>query len=415
MAETIVVGAGAAGLAAARALADEGRKVVVLEARDRVGGRVWTSREWQDAPMDLGASWIHGGRGNPMTELADRYGLERVPTDWESIALYDRDGRRLSEAERTAFEEHADRLVAGFDRDGRLPRVRTRWDTYRRAVRYFLWQHFENEFGAGPREVSHRWYSDTVYLGEQEVFPEGFDRVFTGLAEDLPILFGHEVTEIDHGGRRGVKVSTTRGSFRGDEVVVTVPLGVLKAGGLTFSPGLPAAKRRALKRLRMGTLSKTWLRFPHVFWDEGVLTHGYLGTDDNVWSDWYGFSGVVGEPVLLCLNGGPAGRRIEENLSDDEIIDQATGVLRRCFGTRAVPWPDGVQQTRWSTDPYALGSYSFTPVGARPEHRDDLAEPVGRRLFFAGEATHATCHQTVHGALLSGRRAAREVLRAARV
>ncbi|MGK5531426.1 flavin monoamine oxidase family protein [Streptomyces sp. URMC 129] len=410
---TIVVGAGAAGLAAARLLADTGGDVVVLEARDRVGGRVHTSTDWAGIPVDLGASWIHGTRGNPLTELRDRFRLPTVVTDLDSRILHDPAGAPVPEAEQARMREHAEEIVARFDRDGSLPDA-PRWtDTHRRGVRYFLWQHFENEFGAGPRELSHRWYSDAVFLGEQEIFPGGFEEMFRRLAAGLDIRYGQEVTHISHDDT-GVTVHTGQGTrLSCRNVIVTVPLGVLRSGSLTFSPGLPPEKEEVIDRLRMGVLSKTWFRFPRVFWDDDVLTHAYLGTDDNVWSEWYSFARVHdGAPVLLSLNGGPAGRDVEA-LSDRAIAGQATAVLRRWFG-EAAESPVAIQNSRWTVDRHALGSYSVTPPGASPDDRDTLAAPVAGRLHFAGEATHSTCHQTVHGALLSGRRAARAVAAATR-
>ncbi|WP_059008374.1 flavin monoamine oxidase family protein [Streptomyces specialis] len=410
---TVVVGAGAAGLGAARLLADAGRDVVVLEARDRVGGRVHTDRTWEGVPVDLGASWIHGVRGNPLTELRDRFQVPTAVTDLDSLLVHDPSGTPVPGDEQARMRAHAEEIIDRFDRDGSLPAA-ARWtDTHRRGVRYFLWQHFENEFGAGPRELSHRWYSDAVFAGEQEIVPGGYDQLFRPLSAGLDIRFGQDVTHISHDGT-GVTVHTARGTeLPCSDVIVTVPLGVLRGGGLSFSPDLPPAKREALDRLAMGTLSKTWLRFPRVFWDDAVLTHAYLGTEDDAWSEWYSFARVHdGAPVLLSLNGGPAGRAIEA-LSDRDIAGRATAVLRRWFGD-AAETPVALQNSRWTQDPYALGSYSITPPGASPEDRDTLAAPIAGRIHFAGEATHSTCHQTVHGALLSGRRAARAVMAGSR-
>ncbi|NYI08137.1 flavin monoamine oxidase family protein [Allostreptomyces psammosilenae] len=425
---TIVVGAGAAGLAAARALRAMGRDVVLVEARDRVGGRVWTSTAWAGVPIDMGASWIHGCRGNPVSDLRDEYGIASVETDLDSMLLYAPDGSPLSPHERERVEECVDQVFADVDRElpdaghddspaAALDRAVARTacsadDTLLRGVRFRLWQSFQNEYGEAPENVSYRWYSDAVYLGLQEVFPDGFGAVFQAMAADLEPRLGHVVEEIEYGRGDGVTVHTSRGSIEGDDVIVTLPLGVLKRGGVLFTPRLPREKLDAIERLEMGTLSKTWLRFPRAFWDEGVLNHGYLGTADHVWSDWYSFSSVLGEPVLLGLNGGMAGREIERH-TDREIAAAATAVLRKCFGPR-VPEPIGIQNSRWETDPYAFGSYSYTPAGAGPADREALARPVGGRLFFAGEATHTTCHQTVHGAVLSGRRAAEQAVAAVR-
>jgi len=419
-----VIGAGAAGLAAARFLTKHGADVVVLEARERVGGRVWTSDEWDGVPIDVGASWIHGTMGNPVTDLRDVFGIETVATDVESIAMYDAEGKRLGEEAQTTIHDWATGVIDRIDRptplrqktDSMLTAVQaalTELDltaTFMRGVLFHLYEHFQNEWGADPEGLSARWYKDTRYEGPQEVFPGGYGQVFEQMAGELhDVRLGHRVTAVNWAGP-GVSVSVAgRTAVRADCAIITLPLGVLQRGSVRFSPGpLPPEKRDAIKRLQMGVLSKTWLRFPRVFWDEDVRIHAYLGTKDGRWSSWYAFHDVTKQPVLCGLNGGRNGWDIER-MPDEDIRAEAAGVLRRCFGART-PAPAAIQQSRWSTDELSLGSYSHVPPGASNDDRDTLADPLGGQLFFAGEATHRTCSQTVHGAVLSGLREARRVL-----
>ncbi|MGC5342573.1 flavin monoamine oxidase family protein [Streptomyces sp. DT171] len=411
--ETIVVGAGAAGLAAAEWLRknDANHKVLVLEAAKRVGGRLFTSTEWGgDYPLDIGASWIHGNRGNPVAALRDEYDIRTVVTDLDSLVLYDSSGNPVPEADQEAMRADAEEMIAEFDRTGKLPKGGTgtsKHADHDRGVSYFLWQHFQNEFGAAPDEVAHLWYSDAVFLGAQEVMPGGYGQFVQKLSQGVKCRSGSRVRAISWNDG-GARVTVADEEYDCKQVIVTVPLGVLKGAGIAFTPELPAEKTAAIEKLRMGTLSKTWLLFPKVFWDRNTLTHAYLGTKDNIWSEWYSFADVYdGRAVLLCLNGGEGGTRVEK-LEDAEIVEEAMTVLKKIFPDAERPVK--IAQSRWTQDADFRGSYSYTPRGATPDDRDALAAPVSNRLFFAGEATHSTCHQTVHGALLSGRRAAKEVI-----
>jgi monoamine oxidase len=180
--------------------------------------------------------------------------------------------------------------------------------------------------------------------------------------------------------------------------VITLPLGVLQAGAVAFDPPLPERKQRAIQRLGMGDLEKTWLRFPEVFWDE-VEFIGYAGDRVGEWASWLNASAYLNEPVLMGFNFGRFGRELAAQ-PDAAVLSGASETLRSLYGP--FPRPDGWLQTRWAADPFALGSYSYLPVGSSPDDRAALAEPVGGRLFFAGEATALDFPSTVHGALMSG-------------
>jgi monoamine oxidase len=420
--QVAVVGAGAAGLTAARILHDNGVNVRVLEARDRVGGRVHTNKDWGFA-IDLGASWIHGTMGNPVTDLRDEYRIATTVTDVHSMALYDAGGNRLSPADVKRIEGIAETAIAEIDlptprrepRDSMGPIVAQAitkanvTGTDLAGLRFHLWEHFENEWGASPPQLSARWYKDTKYEGEQEVFPNGYGQVFHDLSAGLDVKKEHVVTRIDHDGPIVIVTVEGQPTITADYAIVTLPLGVLKAGTVTFDPPLPSEKLEAIADLKMGTLSKTWLLFDEVFWPEDAQIIACLGPADNRWSSWYAFQKVLdGMPVLLGLNGGDIGRQIEA-MTPEQIEKQAAGVLQAHFPTKKLSVKKVLNST-WTLDRYSLGSYSHIPSTADITDRDALADPVRGRLLFAGEATHSTCSQTVHGAVLSGIREARRVL-----
>jgi hypothetical protein len=296
--EVLVIGAGIAGLTAARDLAVDGYDVAILEARERIGGRIWTSHEL-GLPADLGASWIHGFEDNPIARLARRHAITIVrtnissvtPARYRSMVLYDEDGRRLSSDETAEMSEMmADYLdfVAAKQKEGHeksmleveeIFAVSQGYDAdQRRRLTFIARTYLEHEW-AGPRsEVSLLEYDKSLgFAGHDRVFPEGYAQITDRLAEGTDILLGHEVKQVDYSGAH-VDVLTNRGSFQASYVLVTVPLGVLQAGRIAFHPRLPKGKREAIRKTRMGVFNKIFLKFDSVFWDQEDELIGYMGS-----------------------------------------------------------------------------------------------------------------------------------------
>lgn len=428
--EVIVIGAGISGLTAARDLGIDGYDVLVLEARDRIGGRIWTSREL-GLPIDLGASWIHGFEDNPIARLARRHHIEILRTDissvtparYRSVALYDEDGRRLTGPEVVEMSDMmADYLefITQKQKEGiemSLLEVENAFAaTYSltaeqiRRLTFIARTYLEHEW-AGPRsDVSLLEYDKALHFaGHDRVFPGGYDQVTEKLAQDSHILLNHEVRQIDFTGNL-VDVLTNHGSYHANHVLVTVPLGVLQAGRIAFNPSLPRSKRDAIRKTRMGIFNKVFLKFDSVFWDADYELIGYMGTGENDWPEIINFHKIANIPVLLAFSAGAAGAK-NESLSDEEVVGGLMASLRRMYGD-SIPEPAGYQVTRWNNDPFSLGSYSYTPVGSKQSYRRQIGEPVENKIFFAGEATSQYFPATVHGAFLSGVRAAYEIMMA---
>ncbi len=426
--EVLVIGAGIAGLTAARHLILDGYDVAVLEARDRIGGRIWTSHELS-VPADLGASWIHGFEDNPIARLARLHDIEVLRTDissvtparYRSVALYDEDGRRLSDTETAAISElMADYLdfVSARQKEGvemSLLAVEEAFATaegfdaeQRRRLNFVARTYLEHEW-AGPRsEVSLLEFDKTLgFAGHDRVFPGGYSQIIDRLAAGTPILLGHEVQQVDYSGAR-VDVLTDQGSFQATHVLVTVPLGVLQAGRIAFNPHLPRDKRDAIRETRMGVFNKIFLKFDSVFWGDDYELIGYMGSQDSDWPEIVNFHKIAGLPVLLAFSAGTAGEQ-NELRSDAEVVASLMECLRKMYG-QDIPEPVGHLVTRWNQDPFSLGSYSYTPVGSKQSQRRQIGMPVENRLFFAGEATSQFFPSTVHGAFLSGVRAAYEIM-----
>lgn len=425
-ADVVVVGAGVSGLAAARALVQGGRSVAVLEARDRIGGRTWTD-DALGVPVDLGASWIHGIDGNPLWELAPALGIDTVEFtvgsfqfDGRPIGWHAPSGRRLTEAEATSFVADLHAL------DAALPEVvehapppstyasavnavlrDLRIDGDRAArVREYTAHRSEDLCGAPVTVLDAHGLDEEHVPGDEVVFPRGYGQYARALAEGLDVRLSSVVRAVRQS-PDGAAVELADGRVViAAAVVVTVPLGVLQAGAVTFEPPLGPDVLDAMGRLGMGVYDKVFLRFPERFWGDDwvVRQQGPAGVD---WHSWYDMSRVTGEPVLAALVGGAGARRIE-SLPDALVVDEAVTALRRMFGP-SIPQPDAVRITRWAADPFARGSYSYLHVGASPDDHDLLGSPSGR-VQLAGEATWGDDPATVHGALLSGLRAAGRLL-----
>ncbi|MEL7028320.1 MAG: FAD-dependent oxidoreductase [Pseudomonadota bacterium] len=294
-----VVGAGMSGLTAAHKLSQNGRQVTVIEARDRIGGRVWTD-DRLGSPLDLGASWIHGVRKNPLTEISDQLGLERVATD-DSFVIRGRNGRLIDERDAPDWLENV--VTVQHDAGADLSQLNL-------AAYVF------------PRD----------YGGKDVTFPGGYAGVFEALAGDYDVRLETAITAVQYD-EAGVRLlDTTGGSEQFDAVVLTFPLGVLKAGGVDFQPPLPEDKQSAIQRLGMGTLDKVYLRFDEVFWDEDVtwITTPENDLPEGQFSQWLNFYKYIREPIIMAFNGGPPALDLS-SLPDEDVLARAVQTLEIAY------------------------------------------------------------------------------------
>ena len=412
--DLLVVGAGAAGIAAAREALSLGLSVRVLEARERVGGRAVTDNSL-GAPMDLGATWLHAAHANPLVPLAEAAGLLLFDHDSVRSSRVWMGDRWASEAEMAEYEaaERAwhEAVVLAASRPGNAERGISLAEA---APSGGFWDatltHWEGPViaAAEAAEVDLADYLTTLLSGTNLLPREGCGHLLSVLAAGLPITLGAPVARLDWGGRR-VRAEGPFGAVEARAAVVTVSTGVLAGGGIVFSPELPAEAMGAAHDLPMGLLSKVGLR---AAGEDRLDVPAFGGLERRLEPGERAMTFVCwpfGRDHIQGFAGGALAWEAARS-GEEALVDLVFSELRRIYGARAdraLRRRDAVVSA-WGTDPYARGAYSVARPG-RGGARAALSAPLGGgRLMLAGEACHATLAGTLAGAWLSGQGAARQ-------
>jgi monoamine oxidase len=402
---------------------------VVLEARDRIGGRLHTV-DLAGSPVDLGGSWIHTPVGNPMRAFAQQAGVAcRGANPLPELAGFDcAEERRLSTAEVEAslgmqfegFPQAIGRPLAELEPDASaadgieafLAGAGLAPGPARRA-RQALHALIEAESADLAERQSLRWMWNEIeyeghYFGDVPV--GGYRRLVEAMAAGVELRLSVDVAEVNRSAN-GVRVRSGDGaSEEGSHVVVTVPLGVLRRDALRFSPALPPDRLAAIERLGFGRYEKVALRFDEPFWRSAGLPHAMIfPRDPDAPAVWViGQDAFAAGPVLVFHIFHTAAGHLLEGTADD-AAQWALGLLAEAIGSPP-PAPAAVAVTSWANDPYSGGAYTHIPPGASPADADLLGEPIGGRLLFAGEHTQSARMAYADGAMTSGIREAKRLL-----
>jgi monoamine oxidase len=400
--EVAVIGGGAAGVAASRRLHEAGIDCLLIEARDRLGGRAWTVAGPHGAALDLGCGWLHSADRNPWVTIARNQGdtIDKTPPPWarsttgflraeqdEYRKTFDTFHERVSEIAHSG----ADVAVAAALEPG------GRWNGLIGAVTTFI-------SGAEPAQVSARDFDNYEDTGINWRVVEGYGATIAKHGGGLPVAFDCPVRRIDHHGKR-LKIETAMGAITADQAIVTLPTTMLADESL-FAPVLPE-KVQAARGLPLGLNDKLFMALDKA--EEFDSDSRLFGAKDSSSTAAYHMR-PFGRPQIEAFFGGTNARELEaagEGAFFDFAVGELTALLGSSFAKRLTP----IRIHRWGADPFARGSYSYALPGMA-DCRATLAAAVGGRLFFAGEACSKGDFSTAHGGWHTGIAAAEQVIAA---
>ncbi|MES2178558.1 MAG: NAD(P)/FAD-dependent oxidoreductase [Gemmatimonadota bacterium] len=425
--DAIVVGAGAAGLGAARTLMNNGANVLVLEARNRVGGRATCDNTTFPVPVDLGAQWLHQGQANPLRVIAQQAGYTIVHDAFPRV-IY-KDGRALAIDDPAVLEFSGLAASMGAMLDaaggsvaaGNLPDcsgadVVAEFE----GLDYFpMASGVVNAFAPAMKELSvldfANFYDKTLLpvgsgLGDEFLIPSGLGNFIRDLADGVCVELSTPVKEISWGEKWGVQVTTKFNTpIRAKTAIITSSVGVLAQGAIKFTPGLDPAYEAAFSGLKMETLSKVFFQFgPDVNFGVPNINSMCVPLTTSVEVPFIN-ARLWGENIAMMLAVGQLAERLESE-GEDAVIDFALATMSSIFNTpldRSMVV--AMAHHSWLNDEWARGCTSYAPPGAVP-FRKQLATPINDQVYFAGEAVSLYAHSSVHGAYETGAAAARKIL-----
>ena len=404
--DVVVVGAGAAGLAAANELIAQGVSVIVVEARNRVGGLAWTETQTFGVPFDHGCSWIQKADSNPLKPMADDWGYTTLFHDDAEEILY-MGQRTASNEEEAQFEQAWQGLLQAISRAGRKRQDISAASVSPRELPWIA----AAEAWMGPMDMGMDledfscadWWS-MEDLEPNYMIKEGFGTLLSQFGQALPVKLNSPVSII-RWGNEGVSVETDSGTLRAKACIVTVSTGVLGSGSIRFDPALPDWKQEAIASIPMGLLAKIPLQFKGTRF--GLPANSWLTYYTEAREACFFLCWPFDFDLMIGWVGGSFGWELT-GAGTQAAIDFGLQELRKMFGSEVDKHFVKGTFTEWGEDPWSLGAYASAQPGAAHQ-RAFLSKPIDDKLFFAGEACAGGLAQTCGGAFLSGQFAARGV------
>jgi len=400
--EVAIIGGGAAGIAAGRRLRAAGIDCLLIEARDRLGGRAFTVNQGGFA-LDLGCGWLHSADRNPWAEIAQEQGrtVDRSRPPWGRPSLPIRFPLEEQADFRKAMDALYDRLEEMLAKGGdvatsdALPQD-GRWNNLVTAIGTFI-------SGAELGRVSGRDFINYQDTDTNWSVVEGYGTTIAAAGSALRVALDCPVTRIDHSGRK-IKIETAKGTVTADHAIVTLPTGVLAANETLFLPALPG-KIEAARGLPLGLADKLFIALERA--EEFEANSRAFAHTDRVATASYKIR-PFGRPLIEAYFGGSNAAALESG-GERAFFDFAVAELTSLFGSGFAARLKPIAMHRWRADPFALGSYSYAVPG-KAECRLALAAPVDGRLFFAGEACSKGDFSTAHGGWFTGTAAAEQAI-----
>lgn len=432
----LIIGAGISGLAAAHQLNHLGIKTTVLEAKDRIGGRIHDNSSL-GVTVGNGAQLLNGCTNNPLIVLSHQAGVP-VRELSDKCCLINPNGEKVNEKMDSQMDFHFNAIldiIADWRRNKDSVMDLSLLDKFRETHQHFLDEsqlsftreqetllnfhigNLEYACGASLTNVSTlHWDQNEDYpqfSGKNVFFSNGFSQILEKMADTVDIVYNTEITSVDY--KDKVVVTSEDGqTWTGDKVIVTLPLAVLRSKKITFRPPLPQNKTTAVEQLGIGFVEKIIIQFKERFWsDISLEVFGRVETDfeyRGLFGVFYDLSkGCGSDSYILSTHITGDGINFIKDKTDEEVVNMCMEVLRKLFPLKKVPEPEKYIVTRWYKDEHIQMAYSYLPVGVSGVLYDDLAAQVEDRVFFAGEATNRQHPQSVTGAYLSGVREAEKV------
>lgn len=422
----IIVGAGTAGLSCAQALQTAGKNVLLLEAQDRIGGRVHSQSHANDV-FDLGASWIHGIENNPIWEISQQHQIATTVFNYTESDFYHAGGRAFSMAEQQAFMQAIEHIIQSLthssepsaqvaiaallkDFDRELPFSKAVFDQL--ALMFF--QRFANDpFATSLSDLSTHFAEYEGYFeGDEVIFPQGYSQIINALASNLEIKTQTQIKQVIRH-RQHVELIDQHGqSYLAAQVVLSTSLGVLKHQDIQFSPALPDSLLQAIQNFGFGSFNKVFFQLEQALAFSNHHTqanHSIFYFHQNTCYNILDLSQIYQKPTYLMLFGGPQSEWIDH--ASDQAVWQ---LIQQSLTDTFAQVPDQAQLlliTRWGSDAYTHGSFSF-PLPQHSVHINQaFHQSIDQQVYFAGEHCEPRFAGTVHGAYISGQYTAAQVLR----